>query len=157
MKDGRVEQIGDPLSLYDSPANVFVAGFLGSPAMNLLVGRLEPSGAGALLLLDGDVCVRLPVRPDPSVAVRNVIAGVRPEHLLPARPGQVADLEATVSVIEPTGADTLAIVRLGTANLNVLFRNRVTLAPGETVPLCLAADCVHLFDAKTGTRIVARH
>jgi multiple sugar transport system ATP-binding protein len=73
MKDGRVEQIGDPLSLYDSPANVFVAGFLGSPAMNLLQGRLEPSG---LLRLDDGTVVRLPVRP--HQAIGNVIVGVRP-------------------------------------------------------------------------------
>ena len=82
-----------------------------------------------------------------------MIVGIRPEHLLIAEPPQIPDLEAVVAVVEPTGADTLAMLRLGPTNISVLFRDRVTLAPGAILPLRFAPNRLHLFDAETGMRI----
>jgi len=153
MNGGRVEQIGEPLSLYDRPANVFVAGFLGSPAMNLFSGRVERTDAAIALKLESGAVIRLPTGRDPEQLGNAVIVGIRPEHLLIAEPPQIPNLEAVVAVVEPTGADTLAMLRLGPTNISVLFRDRVTLAPGAILPLRFAPNRLHLFDAETGMRI----
>ncbi len=152
MNGGRVEQIGNPLSLYDRPANIFVAGFLGSPAMNLLGGSIETGDGAPRFRLEGGATIRLPAAALGGAPHDGLVLGVRPEHLLLANTPEAADLEAVVAVVEPTGADTLAVVRLGTTNLSVLFRDRVDLTPGATLPLRLAPDRVHLFDAATGKR-----
>ena len=147
MHDGIVEQIGAPLELYDRPANRFVAGFIGSPAMNFLDGRLEEGG---LVLPSGTV---LPLDARPSVPTGTKIAlGIRPEHLQIAPAGTPGSIPATVSVIEPTGADTTLIVKAEGGSLTVLLRERCTLSAGEAVALKPVAQQAHLFDEQ-GKRI----
>ena len=147
MHDGIVEQIGAPLELYDRPANRFVAGFIGSPAMNFLDGRLEEGG---LVLPSGTV---LPLDARPSVPTGTKIAlGIRPEHLQIAPAGTPGSIPATVSVIEPTGADTTLIVKAEGDSLTVLLRERCTLSAGEAVALKPVAQQAHLFDEQ-GKRI----
>ena len=100
MHDGRVEQIGAPLELYDRPDNLFVAGFIGSPAMNFLRGTLRLNGTGEF---HGPNGVRLPLAAAPSGSDgRPAIYGVRPEHFTLADDGT----EAEVQVVEPTGSET---------------------------------------------------
>ncbi|MBL0403197.1 sn-glycerol-3-phosphate ABC transporter ATP-binding protein UgpC [Microvirga aerilata] len=147
MHDGIVEQIGAPLDLYDRPANRFVAGFIGSPAMNFLDGRLEEGG---LVLPSGTV---LPLDLRPSVpAGTKITLGIRPEHLQIAPAGTPGSIPATVSVIEPTGADTTLIVKAEGGNLTVVLRERCTLKAGEAVALRPVPQQAHLFDEQ-GKRI----
>jgi multiple sugar transport system ATP-binding protein len=153
MHDGIVEQIGTPLELYDQPANTFVAGFIGSPAMNFLEGRVAHiDGRAAIVAADG---TRLPV-PDGLDAAegRRVIYGVRPEHV------DLGDAEdgvpAEVQVIEPTGAYTLAFVRLAGTDVCVMFDERHDFRPGARIRLAPRPGLVHVFDAESGQRIQSR-
>jgi multiple sugar transport system ATP-binding protein len=149
MHDGIVEQVGAPLDLYDHPANRFVAGFIGSPAMNFIDGRLEQGG---LALPSGAV---LPVQSKPSVPAGSKLTyGIRPEHLQIAPAGAPDSIPATVSVIEPTGSDTTLIVKAEGGNLTVLLRERCSLKPGEAIALKPLAHQAHLFEER-GVRIAS--
>jgi multiple sugar transport system ATP-binding protein len=144
MHDGRVEQIGAPLDLYDRPANLFVAGFIGSPAMNFLAGRLE---AGAFVTDGG---LRLPVAAAPAGSDgRPVIYGVRPEHFQLTSAG----VPIEVVVIEPTGSETQVVARVDGQELICVFRERVSARPGEIIHVQPDPALVHLFDPKTERRL----
>ncbi|HEX6703149.1 MAG TPA: sn-glycerol-3-phosphate ABC transporter ATP-binding protein UgpC [Albitalea sp.] len=145
MNAGRVAQIGTPLTLYDEPANRFVAGFIGSPAMNFVPARCAVDGAGIWLDLDGGV--RLPAPTAALKTSRSVTVGWRPEHLVPAAEG----LPATVKVIEPTGADTQLLCEAAGHELTVLLRERRELRVGDA--LMLAPQRTYLFDSDSGERI----
>jgi multiple sugar transport system ATP-binding protein len=148
MHDGVVEQIGAPLELYDRPANLFVAGFIGSPAMSMLKGRLDPSDPHSFVATDG---TRLPVGKLPGSAVgRELVYGLRPEFISLDPNG----IPAEVVVIEPTGYETHVNVRLGGEDVSCVFRERVAVRPGETIRIAIDADHVHLFDVETGSRLV---
>jgi multiple sugar transport system ATP-binding protein len=152
MRDGRIEQSGSPLDLYDHPANLFGAGFIGSPAMNFLPGTLRRRGSHAAVeLADG---IALPAPPDAGGADgQPVIYGARPEHVTLVDEG---GLPVTVSVVEPTGADTLISCRHGDTELSAVFRERHAFAPGSTIRLAPDAPRAHLFDAASGVRLAAR-
>ncbi len=148
LQGGVIEQAGRPLDLYDRPANAFVAGFIGSPAMNLLSGRISADGAGFELSPQ----TRLPL-PEPlsPFAGRPVTLGVRPEHLSIAKDAKGPLAKALV--IEPTGAETHAVLDLGGRELTTVFRERIPIAPGEMVAMSIAPGAVHLFDPASGQRI----
>ncbi|TCN29352.1 ABC transporter ATP-binding protein [Sinorhizobium americanum] len=147
MHDGIVEQIGAPLELYDHPANLFVAGFIGSPAMNMIRGRLHPEDPTAFMTSDGTA---LPVaRPTAAARGRDLVYGLRPEYMSLDPNG----LPAEVVVIEPTGYETQMIARLGGNDVTCVFRERVNAKPGETIRLKIDGAHVHLFDAETGRRL----
>lgn len=144
MENGTVEQIGAPLDLYDRPANLFVAGFIGSPAMNFLHGRIESSG---FRLLDGTL---LPIASAPAgMEGRTAIYGVRPEHFALGNEG----IPATVVVVEPTGSETQVMARLGGEEVNCLFRDRIVARPGETIYISPKPHLIHLFDEASGQRL----
>jgi multiple sugar transport system ATP-binding protein len=148
MNAGRIEQMGPPLELYDRPANVFVAGFLGSPAMNLIEGTVR---AGPPMSMETDDHALLPLHQAPAgLAGRRVIYGVRPEHVLldggQGAPGQVA-------VVEPTGAETFVMVKVGEREITCLQRERRELRPGQEVKVSFAAAAAHFFDAASGLRL----
>ncbi|MFC2253907.1 ABC transporter ATP-binding protein [Labrys portucalensis] len=146
LHDGIIEQIGSPLQLYDRPANLFVAGFIGSPAMNFLKGRLETSPAPRFVTDDG---VELPVPSAPAGSEgRRVVYGIRPEHF-----SLGGNLQARITVVEPTGAETQVFAQLGEQRVLGVFRERVTAGSGETLALQPDLAAVHLFDAETGLRL----
>ncbi|MEY2686951.1 MAG: hypothetical protein RL375_1149 [Pseudomonadota bacterium] len=151
MRDGHIEQTGSPLELYDRPANTFVAGFIGSPAMNFLPGTLRRSAAGATVeLADGN---RVPApRTAAGADGQPVLLGTRPEHLALVDGGGVA---TEVVVVEPTGADTLISCRHQGTDMSVVFRERHNFAPGSTIHLLPDVDHAHLFDAGSGVRLAA--
>jgi multiple sugar transport system ATP-binding protein len=153
LRDGSVEQVGSPLDLYDQPANTFVGGFIGSPAMNFLPGTVRSQSGGQQVVLDGGAVLEAPgwAAEDGQA----VLYGVRPEHLhlSDAQRG----LRVTVTVVEPTGADTLVIGSVGEAHVHAMFRERHTFAPGETIYLEPEGGKVHLFDAASGKRLDTRH
>ena len=146
MRDGIVEQTGTPLQLYDHPVNTFVAGFIGSPAMNLIEGVWQ---AGAVRIGDARIAVPRPMRARDG---QTVLLGSRPEHLAPDASGVLA---ARVEVIEPTGADTMLMCSLGAQELVVVVRDRVSLRPGDPVRLAPSPDKLHVFDAADGASLSA--
>ena len=146
MNGGHVEQIGAPLELYENPANLFVAGFIGSPAMNFLKGQVR---SGAFRTEDGTT-LPLPARGGPAEGAP-VVYGIRPEHFMLAGDG----LPAKVSVIEPTGSETQVMAQFAGTPIIAAFRERVAARPGEEIRIAADPALVHLFDAATGHRLAA--
>ena len=148
MHEGRVEQIGTPLTLYDRPANLFVAGFIGSPAMNFLPGVHRVEGGSAWVELAGGA--RVPAPPSEARDGLAVVYGVRPERFALGTPG--VDLTGEVIVVEPTGADTHVLVRAAGAEILAIFHERHAFQPGQTIGLRPDVASTHLFDAVQRTR-----
>ena len=151
MRDGRIEQTGSPLELYDFPANQFVAGFIGSPAMNFLPGTLRRSADTLRVELTDGTRLDAPLRAG-GVDGQRVIYGTRPEHLMLASDGGI---EAQVVVMEPTGMDTFVACRHDGVELSAVFRERHDFAPGSTIRLQPDLQRAHLFDAETGRLLAA--
>jgi multiple sugar transport system ATP-binding protein len=148
MRDGRIAQVGAPLELYDRPANVFVAGFIGSPAMNLLPGVVRHGAGGPAVMVDG---ASLPVPDRPGLDEgRKVVFGIRPEHLDLTGAG---GLQARVVVVEPTGSETHVVLRIAERDLTAVFRERHAFTPGQQVHLTPQPGLIHLFDADSGERL----
>jgi len=147
MHGGRVEQIGAPLDLYDRPQNQFVAGFIGSPAMNFLQGLIRANGR---LAFEGPGGTQLPLAAAPSGSNgRPAVYGVRPEHFTLADDGA----EATIQVVEPTGSEIQIVAAMGGTEIVAAFRERHPFKPGETIRLKPDPRLVHLFDAQSGQRL----
>ena len=148
MHEGLVEQIGAPLDLYDRPENLFVAGFIGSPAMNFLKGTVKANGKTEFV---GRSQVRLPVAATAGADGRPVIYGIRPEHFSLADDGA----EAEVHVVEPTGSELQVVAKLGSEEIIAVFRERHQFKPGDKIRLKPDPRVVHLFDEATGKRLNA--
>jgi len=149
MHDGIIEQIGTPLDLYDRPQNLFVAGFIGSPAMNFLKGTIRANG---LLQFERSDGVRLPLAAAPNGSDgRKAIYGVRPENFVVADDGPLVQ----VQVIEPTGSELQVVARLGDEDIIAVFRERHNFKPGDRVRLKPDPRLVHHFDEATGQRLSA--
>ena len=150
LRDGRVEQIGSPQDLYDTPANSFVASFIGSPPMNLLSGHLvSRDGQPGVALADGQV---LPLASMPAEEGRAVLYGIRPEDVAIAN-GH-SNLTVTVDVVEPLGPQSLVFTKLGKTELSLIGPKRLSLAHNAEVGLDLDPELGLVFDAQSGTRLV---
>src|SRR5688572_25979154 len=151
MHDGVVEQIGTPLELYDRPGNLFVAQFIGSPAMNVVEGVMKRDNGSAWVDAEG---ARWPV-PQTSRATDGdpVAYGIRPEHM---HFGGGADaVQCEVVVVEPTGAETEFVLKIGASQLLLRSQGRPTVNSGDHVGLAISPTDVHLFDRQTGVRLTA--
>jgi len=149
MHDGLVEQIGAPLDLYDRPDNLFVAGFIGSPAMNMLNGHIRANGSVAF---EGPAGVKFALGTAPSGSDgRPAVFGVRPEHFALADDGA----EAEVQVVEPTGSELQVVARLGGSDIIAVFRERHQFKPGDKIRLKPDPRLVHLFDEQSGKRMTS--
>jgi multiple sugar transport system ATP-binding protein len=149
MHDGIVEQIGTPLDLYDKPENQFVAGFIGSPAMNFLRGNVKVNGTAGFVGPNG---VQLPLSGIPANSDgRPAVYGIRPEHFTIADDGA----DAEIVVVEPTGSETQVFAKLGGEEIVAVFRERHKFEPGDKVRLKPNPSLVHLFDEATGKRLNA--
>jgi multiple sugar transport system ATP-binding protein len=149
MNDGNVEQIGAPLELYDRPRNRFVAGFIGSPAMNFISGRL--AGGNGALAFEADGGIRLPVDGTINASAGQPVAlGIRPEHLVLGKDG----ITCEVIVVEPTGSEVQVNARAANGDeIVAVFRERHSFSPGETISLKPQDGAMHLFDGATGLKI----
>ena len=154
MQGGYVEQIGAPLELYDHPANLFVAGFIGSPAMNLIDATIKRNGGAPMAVTEDGTELPLPDNAAGKDGTA-VVYGVRPEHLQFVEPGTSGSLESQVVVVEPTGAETLVISRIAGRDIESVFRERHQLAPDERIALTPQLDAVHVFDKASGKRLAA--
>ena len=151
MSGGRIEQEGTPEDLYDKPASLFVAGFIGSPAMNMVEGTVR---AGRLVLSDG---TDLPLPPATAAAEGTAATlGIRPEGLRPTRLSSIGEhVDGEVVDVEPTGIDTLILCRVGGQTVTASVRGRFRAPPGTTVRLAIDPAALHLFETATG-RTLAR-
>jgi sn-glycerol 3-phosphate transport system ATP-binding protein len=153
MNAGIADQIGTPMDVYDRPASVFVAGFIGSPSMNFLAAKVSAGGKAVEIagLGAGGVALQL-ASPTSAPAGAAVALGIRPEHLLPAPDGP---LEFTIEMAEPLGADTLLHGHFGEARELVTVRQggHVLAKPGEKRRFRADPGHLHLFDSQTGKRI----
>jgi multiple sugar transport system ATP-binding protein len=146
MQGGNVEQIGAPLELYDLPNNLFVAGFIGSPAMNFVRGKVLRNGSVGVLTPEGET-ITAPDRRGMENG-REVVLGIRPEHLKLVEGG--AGFAATVSVVEPTGAEVQILGKHGSDDIVAVFRERFMPKPGEVIRLAPDISHAHVFDADSG-------
>ena len=142
MSEGNVEQIGSPLDLYDHPTNLFVASFIGSPAMNLLKGEL----AGDQFRTEKGTVLPLPK----AMGAGKAVYGIRPEYI---RLNPDSGIEARVHLVEPMGSETQVSVRLGETPLVCTFRERVNARPGDIIRIMPDRSLAHVFDAETGQRM----
>ncbi len=152
LNAGEVEQLGTPIELYERPATVFVAGFIGSPSMNFLAVTLA-EGGGSVVLPSGD-SLPLPNGGLPQESARPVTLGIRPEHLEPGQEGSgVAHLQ--VDLVELLGADTLVHGHFGDdrGDLTVRLGGVHHLTAGETLPLRVQPQNLHLYDRESGRRL----
>jgi len=144
MQSGNIEQVGAPLELYDRPGNLFVASFIGSPAMNLIKGTVK----GTRFIGAGDLSVELGEGPARDGAA--VVLGVRPEHLRLADDGFAVE----ISVVEPTGSEIQVIGKTrGGDEIVANFRERHAFNPGGIIRLAPEPGLIHMFDAGTGQRL----
>ena len=153
MNNGRVEQIGTPEDVYDAPATLFVAGFVGASAMNLVPGRIDGHpGAGAVVFGHGTP-LALPVERFIAHAGREVTVGLRPEHLQWSNEQGASVLEGVARVVEPLGADTLVVFDVAGCELQARLPPRVVRHAGDAVRVTIAPDAIHLFDSATQRRL----
>jgi len=142
MHDGIVEQIGTPLELFDRPGNLFVAQFIGSPAMNVFAGTVRGGAVEAL-------GARWPVLPGMGREGQAVQYGIRPTDLVVSPQG----IPAQVVVVEPTGAETELLLQVGEEQLVVVMHGRTLAQPDDTIHLSLDPAMAHVFDAGSGARL----
>jgi multiple sugar transport system ATP-binding protein len=152
MNGGHVDQVGTPMELYDRPVNLFVAGFIGSPAMNFIAGHARANSHGMTLACDDDHQFPLPAHLD-IVAGQAITLGVRPEHLGLASNSPV---RLKVDIVEPTGDETNLYGKVGDELVCVRVHQRVEVQPGQVVALTWPLDRLHVFDSTTGRRLPPR-
>ncbi|MFJ2990029.1 ABC transporter ATP-binding protein [Collimonas sp. NPDC087041] len=173
MKDGVVQQFGSPQEIYDNPSNLFVAGFIGSPSMNFMRGKLVANGHGPAFELEhaGEKTL-LPLAPtqaqNPSIGSwlgKEVILGIRPEHVTDAQSARISDANdaqgdyhptevgCTVELTEPTGPDTLVFTTFNNARVTCRTHPRAAAKPKDRLQLAFDLSKAVLFDAETEERI----
>lgn len=153
LKDGIIQQIDTPMALYDRPANLFVAGFLGSPAMNVLRGTLERGSDG---LVVAQASLRAPLGDaavDAAWVGKSIAVGVRPEHLQPAAASDAHGFDAGIEGIEPVGNEIFVNMRRGDQALVMRVAPQVLPAVGESIRVAIQPQGLHFFDAASGERL----
>jgi multiple sugar transport system ATP-binding protein len=144
MNDGVIQQVGAPLELYDRPANIFVAGFIGSPTMNFFDAVIEKGSArlgdGSVVALTGSAALR---------EGHQVVLGIRPEHLHFASAG----IPARVAVVEPLGMSTQVTLDAAQERVTLLTLERPQLSPGDARSITAKTEDMHIFDRESGLRV----
>ncbi|WP_018184743.1 ABC transporter ATP-binding protein [Kaistia granuli] len=152
MNRGRVEQEGSPIELFDRPANLFVASFLGSPTMNMADAVLTTDDEGKPVLSFDAQTSRIPVPAFTGAPNRKVIAGLRPQHMDVVPPDE-GMIQAQVQIVENTGCETNIVVAIGAETWTVQSRQRQRLAQGDVIGLIFREEHIHLFDHGSQKRI----
>ncbi|SCW74647.1 carbohydrate ABC transporter ATP-binding protein, CUT1 family [Rhizobium mongolense subsp. loessense] len=164
LKDGVLQQFGTPAEIYNSPSNIFVADFMGSPAMNLLNATLERSAGGLQVSLDrpNAEALKLPVPAASnslaSYAGKKVIFGIRPEALTDPdgadrKAKSLAEGDCAIEVVEPAGSDTFAVTKLGGKSVIARLRADAGIQPGQSTRLAFNLDKAVFFDPESQLRI----
>jgi len=154
MRDGYIQQIGTPTEVYEAPANMFVAQFIGSPAMNMLKASVTAQNGGLVLSLEDGTALPVPARANGRLtAGTEVIAGIRPDDLFALRGTTVGEgqwpLSATASVVEPLGPESLVHATIAGQTVIAKAHGRDVPAVGEALTFACILDHLHVFDATT--------
>ncbi|QKK27813.1 ABC transporter ATP-binding protein [Rhizobium hidalgonense] len=152
MNQGRIEQAADPITLYESPKNLFVAAFIGAPSMNFVEGGLEADGAGVVFRADGDVAITVPARMVKHLSAgigQAVVLGIRPEHTMTADPA-FPTIRVHVADIEPLGPHTLAIGKAGASAFTAQIHAASRVRPEDTIQIPIDPEKMHFFLKSTG-------
>jgi multiple sugar transport system ATP-binding protein len=159
MHQGRLQQFAEPRTVYDRPANMFVAGFMGSPSMNFLPAQIAVSGPPAVVLGESErQATRLPLSEEVATSAggdRRVVLGIRPENLTrydrrrAEEKPYLGTIEAPVEVVEPTGAEIMVILRIGSREVIARFEPDAAPSVGETVTLAVDMTKACFFDPET--------
>ena len=162
MKDGVIQQVDSPQNIYNNPANLFVAGFIGSPQMNFLNGVIENDGNGLVAVFNGNKIVipaeKAKILKADGYVGKEVVFGIRPEHLsdkvelIESNPNSV--INGNVEVIELMGAESYIYTKCGDSNMNVRVEGTTALQIGQEAKLYLDAEMLHVFDKETELKIV---
>jgi multiple sugar transport system ATP-binding protein len=163
MRDGVIMQVADPLTLYREPQNLFVAGFIGSPPMNLLTGKIQRRDAGLCFVENGESeALVIPLRgklekvAEPCVD-KAVVLGVRPEHLgAAAADASHVPMTFTVDLAEQMGAESVIYLKSGRRSFTARIFGEHLYKPGEKFTAHINLDRAHLFDAATENAITMR-
>jgi len=145
LHDGVIEQVGAALELYDRPANLFVAGFIGSPSMNFIDGRIEEG----VFRTEMGLILPLPENIKSAPPAAQLVYGIRPEHIRASQGG----IGGRAEIVEGTGSEIFAKLDCNGEQISCLFRERLAIAYGDTVSIAIDPASVHLFDKSTGRRI----
>jgi multiple sugar transport system ATP-binding protein len=151
LRDGKIQQVGTPQEVYEHPANVFVATFIGTPPMNLV----QATVAEGMLRASS---FSLPIAPRYRAALKDgqaVTLGIRPEHIARDAGGVNAPVNANVDVVEPIGHESIVYASAGEERLVAIFDPHETPRLGETIALSIDAEKVHVFDRETGKAVVS--
>jgi multiple sugar transport system ATP-binding protein len=156
MKDGLIMQVADPLTLYRQPANLFVAGFIGSPPMNLLKGKVEKEASGLVFRETAEEnAVVIPLKgPIEALAGKvlgkTIVFGIRPEHLTEeSKNGSTTPVSSTIDIAEPMGSESLVYLRAGTGNLIARIHGEALYHMGQPLTVYVNLDKATLFDTET--------
>jgi len=149
MRDGKIQQVGTPRQVYESPANAFVAQFIGTPPMNLI-----PATVSGDRLQTSSFTLPLPAKFRERVAEgQRVVAGIRPEHIHHASNGD-APIQAAIDVVEPIGHETIIYASAGSEHLVAIFDPAATPRAGEIIAMTVDGEAMHLFDAATSESVM---
>jgi multiple sugar transport system ATP-binding protein len=155
MRDGNIMQVADPITLYRKPENVFVAGFIGSPPMNLLKGKIEQRPEGLVFIETGEKAgLTIPLKsPVADLASRyvgkNIIFGIRPEHITEECTATCVPVQSSVDIAEPMGSESLVYLKAGTGTLISRIHGEHIYHMGQPLTANINMEKVHLFDAET--------
>ncbi len=156
MKDGLIMQVADPLTLYRQPENLFVAGFIGSPPMNLLKGKIEKEASGLVFREAADengvvIPLKGPIEALAGKVIgKTIVFGIRPEHLTEeSKNGSTAPVSSTIDIAEPMGSESLVYLRAGTGNLIARIHGESLYHMGQPLTVYVNLDKVTLFDTET--------
>lgn len=155
LRDGRIEQAGTPLELYDRPANLFVAGFIGSPEINQLSGVVVLNGSATSLRLKDGSLLALPAGLQVADG-QQVVYAIRPEQVNVVHEARDDALAAKVTAVENTGSDMQLFCDTGGGAFTSVFKQRLAVKEGDKIWLQPKLSGVHLFDGQSGQRIACR-
>lgn len=158
MNQGRIEQAADPITLYESPKNLFVAAFIGAPSMNFVEGRLEAGDIGVVFRAEGNIAITVPARMVEHLSAgigQAVVLGIRPEHTMTADPA-FPTIRVDVADIEPLGPHTLAIGKAGASAFTAQIHAASRVRPEDTIEIPIDPEKMHFFLKSTGEALRCR-